>query len=374
MPGFKLPIRKFYSFEERSFVKDITVEELFEINNPVVIDIRAPIEYKEGAIPGAVNIPLFTDEERQEIGTIYKQIGQEQAKWRAMELVSPKIPVLLQSIKDAAGKTHEQPIIHCWRGGMRSKAVLTFLEFAGVRAKRLEGGYKAYRQFILKEIPKLIPGKAVVIHGLTGVGKTEILQILENRGFPVLDLEGMANHRGSIFGGVGLGYGHNQKQFDSLLFKKLREIKGATYFLMEAESKRIGKVTQLDELMVKKMNGINFHVHSSIEQRVRHIAKDYIDPYETESWYYEVINDALDKVFRRLKGEDNIRILEENLVNREYKKMIQVLLEKYYDPMYDYKRQEYAGDFYDIFAENPLDAANQIAVQLAQLSLKPQYV
>lgn len=355
-------------------MKDITVEELIQMDDPVVIDIRAPIEFKEAAIPGAINIPLFTDEERQEIGTIYKQVGQDQAKWRAMEVVSPKIPFLLQSIKAAVSETHEQPIIHCWRGGMRSKAVQMFLDFAGIRAKRLEGGYKAYRQFILKEIPNLIPDMAVVIHGLTGVGKTEILHILEERGYPVLDLEGMANHRGSIFGGVGLGNGFNQKQFDSLLFRKLKEIKGTPYFLMEAESKRIGKVTQPDELMVKKMNGINFHVHSSIEQRVSHIAKEYIDPFQQESWYFDVIKDSLDKVFKRLKDVETKNSLEENLLSRDYKQMIKGLLEKYYDPMYTYKRQEYAGEFFDILAENPLDAANQIAVKLDQLSLKPQYV
>lgn len=355
-------------------MKDITVEELFQIDNPVVIDIRAPIEYKEGAIPGSVNIPLFTDKEREEIGTIYKQIGQDQAKWRAMELVSPKIPMLLKSIKDAVGQTHEQPIIHCWRGGMRSKAILTFLDFAGIRAKRLEGGYKAYRQFILKEIPQLIPEMAVVIHGLTGVGKTEILQILENRGYPMLDLEGMANHRGSIFGGVGLGQGHNQKQFDSLLYKKLKEINGNAYFLMEAESKRIGKVSQPDELMEKKMNGINFHVHSPIEQRVSFIAKEYIEQYKHETWYFDVIKESLNKVFRRLKDVEVKKRLEEHLDSRHYQEMIQLLLEKYYDPMYDYKRQEYTGEFFDIFAENPLDAANQIAFQLEKLSLKPQLV
>jgi tRNA 2-selenouridine synthase len=353
-------------------VKDITVQELFQIENPVVIDIRAPIEFKNGAIPGAKNIPLFTDVEREEIGTLYKQEGPDKAKWRAMELVSPKIPMLLETIKEAAGTG--QPIIHCWRGGMRSKAVVTFLDFAGIRGKRLEGGYKAYRQFILKEIPNLIPGVAVVIHGLTGTGKTEILQILEKRGYPVLDLEGMANHRGSIFGGVGLGNGCNQKQFDSLLFKKLKEIQGVPYFLMEAESKRIGKVTQPDELMLKKLNGINFHVHSSIEQRVSHIAKEYIIPYQQQSWYHEVIKESLDKVFRRLKDAEIRKSLEENLADCDYQQMIQVLLEKYYDPMYDYKRQEYAGEFFDIIAENPLDAANQIALQLDQLSLRPQYV
>lgn len=355
-------------------MKDITIEELYQIDHPVVIDIRAPIEFENGAIPGAINVPLFSNEERQEIGTIYKQVGQDQAKWRAMEIVSPKIPFLLQSIKDAAGEPHAHPIVHCWRGGMRSQAVVTFLDFAGIHAKRLSGGYKAYRQFILKEIPNLIPELAVVIHGLTGVGKTEILQILEKRGYPVLDLEGIAGHRGSIFGGVGLGNGHNQKQFDSLLFQKLKEIHGTTYFLMEAESKRIGKTTQPDELMVKKMNGINFHVHSQIEQRVRHIAEEYLVPYEHESWYFNLIKESLEKVVRRIKDADIKKRLEENLESRQYTEMIQILLESYYDPMYGYKRQEYSREFFDIYAENPLDAADQIAVQMEKLSFKPQFV
>lgn len=354
-------------------MKEITIEELYQLNNPVVIDIRAPIEFKTGAIPGAINIPLLTDDERQEIGTIYKNEGQDQAKWRAMEAVSPKLPTLLESIK-LAGKNNEHPVIYCWRGGMRSKAVVTFLDFAGVRAKRLIGGYKAYRQYILNKIPEMIPQKAVVIHGLTGTGKTDILQLLEKKGYPVLDIEGMASHRGSIFGGVGLGQGHNQKQFDSLLFKRLQEIQGTTYFLMEAESKRVGKVTQPDALMDKKMNGINIHVHTPVERRVQQITKDYIEPYEHQEWYFEVIQEAVQRVIMRINKIEIKESLLKNLERHQYTEIIKILLEHYYDPMYDYKRQEYSGPFYDIFAENPEDAADQIACQLEQLSLKALFV
>jgi tRNA 2-selenouridine synthase len=353
-------------------LKEITVEELYHKNHPVVIDIRSPIEFKDDAIPGAINIPLFTDEERQEIGTIYKQEGQDVAKWRAMEIVSPKIPKMLLEIKAASAESNEQPIVNCWRGGMRSKAVVTFLDYAGIRAKRLTGGYKAYRQYILKEIPNIIPETAVVLHGLTGVGKTKILKILQSRGYPVLDLEGMANHRGSIFGGVGLGSGHNQKQFDSLLFKQLQELKGTDYFLMEAESKRIGKVTQPDELMTKKMNGVNIHIHTPIEQRVAHIAEEYIDPYQEKAWYFDVINEAVEKVLRRIKEDELKEVLTDLLNQHQFMEMIHILLESYYDPKYDYKRQEYAGEFFDIYADNPEDAADKIEDQLIKLSLKPQ--
>lgn len=355
-------------------MKDITVEELFQIDHPVIIDIRSPIEFKDGAIPNAINIPLFSDEERQEIGTIYKQIGQDAAKWKAMELVSPKIPAMLKSIKEVSADTKVQPIVHCWRGGMRSKAVVTFLEFAGIRAKRLSGGYKAYRQFILQDIPRLLPERAVVLHGLTGVGKTEILKILSDKGYPVVDLEEIAAHRGSIFGTVGLGDGHNQKTFDSLLYKRLQEIKGVPYFLMEAESKRIGKATQPEELMTKKIHGIHIYLHTSIEERVKHIANEYILPYENDPWYFDEIQQSLEKIMPRMKDNETKKRLSEFLESRQYTEMIRILLEEYYDPKYDHKRQDYIGDFIDIYSESHQEAAEKIVGQLDAIAFKPQYI
>jgi tRNA 2-selenouridine synthase len=339
-------------------MKEITVEELFKITQPIIIDIRSPIELKDGAIPGAINIPLFSDEERQVIGTIYKQVGPSAAKWRAMEIVSPKIPNLLQTIKGY--HTNGEVIIHCWRGGGRSKAVVTFLELAGIYAWRLIGGYKAYRHYILEQIPFMFPEKAIVLHGLTGVGKTEVLKILKEKGFPILDLEEMAGHRGSIFGTIGLGDGHNQKTFDSLLFKGLQEIQGAAYFLIEAESKRIGKTVQPEELMQKKMHGINIHLHTPIEQRVNQLVSEYVLPYENEPWYFDEITVGIEKVLRWIKEVEVRNSLVETLKNRNYAKMIQILLEHYYDPRYDHARLEYEGEFFDIMAVNPVDAANQI--------------
>jgi tRNA 2-selenouridine synthase len=355
-------------------LKEITVEDLFNINNPIIIDIRSPIEYKDGAIPGAINIPLFTDEERKEVGTIYKHEGQDQAKWRAMEIVSPKLPSFLQSIKEVSPEKGVHPIIHCWRGGSRSKAVVTFLDFAGIRAKRLIGGYKAYRQYILGEIPNMLPDRAIVLHGLTGVGKTKILNLMQKNGYPVLDLEEMAGHRGSIFGTIGLDGGHNQKTFDSLLFERLQELKGATYFLMEAESKRIGKAAQPDELMAKKTGGIHFYLHTAIEHRVTHLVDEYVTPFEHLPWYHNEIQESLERVLRRVKDQEIKNALVEHLVNHQYTEMIKILLASYYDPKYDYKRQEYEGDFFEIFASTHEEAAEKITSQLDELSLKPQFV
>ncbi|MFJ7725735.1 tRNA 2-selenouridine(34) synthase MnmH [Neobacillus sp. NPDC097160] len=350
-------------------MKEITVEELFKLKESIIIDIRSPIEFKDGAIPGAINVPLFSDEERQVIGTIYKHEGQAAAKWKAMEFVSPKIPVLLKTIKSY--HTDGELVIHCWRGGMRSKAVVTFLEFAGIYAWRLLGGYKAYRHHILEKIPTNIPNHAVVLHGMTGVGKTEVLKVLEKKGYPVLDLEEMAGHRGSIFGTIGLGEGHNQKSFDSFLFKGLQEIRGSDYFLVEAESKRIGKAVQPEELMDVKFKGINIYIHSSLEQRVKQLVSEYVLPYEQEPWYYEKISLGIEKVLKRVKDLAIRNRLMESLHEKNYREMILILLEHYYDPRYDHARQEYEGEFFDIYAENPLDAAAKIAAKLDDLSLLP---
>jgi tRNA 2-selenouridine synthase len=350
-------------------MKEITVEELFTIKQPIIIDIRSPIEFKNAAIPGAINIPLFSDKEREEIGTLYKQAGPAAAKWRAMEIVSPKIPNLLSIIKNQNSKG--ETIIYCWRGGMRSKAVVTFLEFAGIYAWRLIGGYKAFRQYILEKIPSMFPEKAIVLHGLTGVGKTEVLKILKAKGFPILDLEEMAGHRGSIFGTIGLGDGNNQKVFDGLLFKGLQEIQGAPYFLIEAESKRIGKTVQPEELMDKKMNGLNINLHTDIEQRVKLLVSEYVLPYEHESWYFDTIAEGIEKVLRRVKDVEIKNRLVETLETRNYQEMIQILLEDYYDPRYDHARLEYEGEFFDIKADNPEDAADKIVVLLDKLSFHP---
>jgi tRNA 2-selenouridine synthase len=353
-------------------MKEITVEDLMKLKQPIIIDIRSPIEYDDGAIPGAVNVPLFSNEERAEIGTIYKNVGPHAAKWRAMEIVSPKIPSMLETIKKYSESG--ELVIYCWRGGMRSKAVVTFLEFAGIYAWRIIGGYKAYRHYILEEIPSMFPKKAVVLHGLTGVGKTQVLKLLKQQGYPILDLEEMAGHRGSIFGTIGLGDGHNQKTFDSLLFKGLQEIAGAEFFLIEAESKRIGKTVQPEELMDRKLNGVNINLHVPVEERVNLLIAEYVLPYESEPWFFPQISEGIEKVLRRVKAPDIRTGLIETLNSRNYKDMIQILLEDYYDPRYEHARGEYEGDFIDIYANNPKEAADKIADLLAKFPFSHVHV
>ncbi len=284
---------------------DITVEELLNNEkNFIPVDVRSPEEFKEGTIPGAINIPLFGDTEREEIGTIYKQVGQEQAKWRAMEIVSPTLPALLTQIRGLR-KDGSIPVLFCWRGGMRSKAVAAFAEFAGIGIYRIEGGYRAYRQFILESIPSLIPDHTVVLHGMTGVGKTDILAKLQKQGYPVLDLEGIAAHKGSIFGAMGpTDESNNQKTFDSLLFSRLLELKGSPFIMVEAESKRIGKVTQPEELLIKKIGGVHFYLEASLETRVERINSEYVEPFYLEDWFHNQVSEKFGVIQKRIKNQE----------------------------------------------------------------------
>jgi tRNA 2-selenouridine synthase len=339
-------------------MKDITVKELINSKQYIPVDVRAPIEHHESAIPGSINIPLFSNEERKEIGTIYKQSGEEAAKWRAMEIVSPKLPQLLSDIKDLK-KTGAEPVIHCWRGGMRSRSVASFLEYAGIPSVRLEGGYKAYREYVLEQTPKLLPEKAVVLHGMTGTGKTEILHALQEKGYPVVDLEKAANHRGSIFGMIGMGDGHNQKTFDALLFERLHEIKGSRYFIIEAESKRIGRAAQTEELLEKKENGIHFLIKSSIPNRVERIYNEYVLPYKNMEWFETEVNEKVSRLLKRIKKQDISARLEEAMNNHAYKELIEILLVHYYDPRYEHALQEYNGPFTELDGDDP-DAIKEL--------------
>ncbi|CAM3381669.1 tRNA 2-selenouridine(34) synthase MnmH [Aeromicrobium ponti] len=350
-------------------MREITVEQYIQMDKAVPVDVRSPIEFEECSIPGAVNVPLFTNEERVEIGTLYKKEGSDAAKWRAMEMVSPKIPSMLGKIRDLKNEGY-QPVIYCWRGGMRSKSVATFLTYAGVSFPRLVGGYRAYRQYILENTAGLIPDQSVVLHGMTGVGKTDVLKVLNERGYPVIDLEEMAGHRGSIFGSFGMGDGSTQKTFDALLYQALSEVKGSSYIIMEAESKRIGKVVQPDELLDTKKTGIHIDMFAGMESRVQRILRDYVEPYKQEEWFKPKVSESLVFIKKRLKDPEIRAQLEEAVEKENYELLIKLLLEHYYDPRYAFKQHDYEGQFHHVHADD-VEAAAEAVIKIIETQNAP---
>ncbi|MDD4708237.1 MAG: tRNA 2-selenouridine(34) synthase MnmH [Firmicutes bacterium] len=305
--------------------------------NYAIIDVRSPGEYQRGSIPGAVNIPLFDDEERALIGTLYKKEGTGEAKKRGIEVVSQKLADIYRQIGDVERKGKEI-VVFCARGGMRSGSLVQLLSSLGHRVHQLEGGYKQYRRYVLKSLDDLIGSKrVVVIHGNTGTGKTELLKMLQGRGFSSVDLEDMANSRGSIFGTVGLGVPRYQKAFEALLFDRLRGVE-KDYIIVESESPRVGRVYLPNKLVEGMRAGVHILVECSLEKRVRRIVDEYAGLRGDD-----VLEEIRDSIIR-LKGELGKRKTDTLLALldlKDYDQIVRILLKEHYDPKYDYSEKRY---------------------------------
>lgn len=331
-------------------IHDITVEELTEQRQKgemTVIDVRSPSEYALSTIPGSVNIPLFDDQERAEIGTLYKQVSVDAAKERGLEVVSAKLPAFIRQFAAIEGKK----AVFCWRGGMRSKTTATLLSLMNIHAYRLSGGYRAYRQWVvamLEDMP--FNPSFYVIHGNTGNGKTLLLRKLKEKGYPVLDLEAMAGHRGSVFGGIGLD-AHNQKTFDALLLEEMLRYKDAPYVLLEAESKRIGKVVIPDLVMSKKEQGTHIRIELPIEARVQTILEDY-RPEEHPEACMRAFRKIESRIHRPIAAE-----IGECLQEGKYDRAVELLLVYYYDPRYSYTEDQYEDAEFITVTANSVDEA-----------------
>ncbi|NIK76811.1 tRNA 2-selenouridine synthase [Paenibacillus castaneae] len=314
--------------------QDITIEECSELRNRkelVLIDVRSPSEYEDASIPGSLNIPLFDDQERAEIGTLYKQVSQQAAKERGLEIVSAKLPAFIKTFAEISGNK----AVFCWRGGMRSKTTATVLSLMGIRVYRIAGGYRAYRQYVVEQLNDIhFEPQSFVLHGNTGSGKTAILHKMKLNGHPVLDLEGFAGHRGSIFGAIGLKT-HNQKTFDSLLLEDLLTYKQCSYVLFEAESRRIGKISVPDLMMDMRDKGYHINLVLPIEARIQQIIDDY-KPWDNM--------DECMRSFRLIKTRIHTPIaaeIESCLLSEKYHSAVELLLQYYYDPRYLHSTTEH---------------------------------
>jgi len=307
----------------------ISVKQALEGEGYIFVDIRSEGEYQDDHIEGAICMPLFNDQERVRIGTIYKE-DRNGAKLEGIRVASKKLESLYTQIKDLSSE-YERVVIYCWRGGMRSRSLVAFFRSLGMgNVLQLEGGYKAYRNmvnaYLEKDVEKLT---FVVLHGRTGVGKTEILKRLSKRGIHTVDLEAHASNSGSVFGRIPFGgRGPTQKRFDTLLFDNLKD--WGDYFILESESKRIGDLHLKENFFQAMKRGIHILVETNIENRVKIIADDYVSP-ETEK---QIIG-AIDALRKRLGGEAADRLVRQ-VKNNEYHEVIRYLMESYHDGLYDY--------------------------------------
>jgi tRNA 2-selenouridine synthase len=328
--------------------KIISLEETLKLDNVIYIDMRSPNEFEQGHIPGAVNIPLFSNEERAEVGTIYKKVGNDEAKMKGLAIVSTKLPNLVSQIR-AMYKKGGTVVVYCWRGGMRSKSLVTILEIMGITAYQLLGGYKAYRRYVLDSLEKfiLIP-RIVVLCGSTGVGKTILLNKLEKRGMPIIDLEALANHRGSVFGQIGLGKPATAQNFDANLLKKLQSLNSEPYIAVECESKRIGNIYLPDVLYNAMQKGTKILVKANIETRIQRLIAEYTGIYNEN---YEGIIASIKAISKRL-GVKNAQKLIEDFSQGKINEVVRTLLVEYYDPLYGYETCNHGNYDMVIDAEN----------------------
>lgn len=287
-----------------------------------VLDIRSPGEYSRGHLPGAVNLPLFDDEQRAEIGTIYKHQGSTQAVLHGLKVVGPKQAELVQQAIQLA--SDNRVLLHCWRGGMRSRSFANVIRLTGIQPCLLEGGYKAFRRWARSYFDR--PWQMVVVSGLTGVGKTKILNQLQAAGEQVLDLEGLANHRGSAFGGINQPLQPTTEQFENLIFQQLVGFDSDRIVWIEDEASRVGKVVIPDSLFTQFRHAPALFLECSHQRRIQNLVRDYGNAPEAD------LLEGITKIGKRIDGA-KLKTAKQAITTGDFATATDIILE-YYDKRY----------------------------------------
>lgn len=258
-------------------MKNLSVAEFIELSpDAIIIDVRTPAEYEKGHIVGAHNMPLFTNEERAVVGTIYKKQGKESAVEKGLDLVGQRLSHFVREAKRLQKIYGDKPLLlYCWRGGMRSNSVAWLLATAGFKVEVLGGGYKNYRRSFLSKL-KIRHWELLILGGPTGCGKTDILQSLRKKGEQIIDLEFLAKHRGSAFGTYGYeGDQPTSEHFANMVYDELLKLDPSRPVWCEGESLSIGHVFMPQELyeLIQTSRFVYFSLPRDI--RLDHIVRDY---------------------------------------------------------------------------------------------------
>ncbi|EGW38285.1 tRNA 2-selenouridine(34) synthase MnmH [Desulfosporosinus sp. OT] len=338
-------------------ITEINIEELKTLDHPILVDVRSEGEFAEATIPGSVNLPLFNNAERVKVGTTYTQATPSLARELGLSIVSPKLPDIVKKVEEFSKKG--PLVLFCWRGGMRSKSLATVVDLMGIPVYRLQGGFKAYRNQVVAFYENKLPFRVVVLRGNTGVGKTELLRKLRAEGYPAIDLEKLANNRGSVFGAMGLGSPPSQKKFEGLLYEELESLSKFSYIIVECESKRIGRVTLPTSFFTAMKEGIQILHYDSLKNRVQRLLSEYT----TVPNALQEIGAALERLIKTL-GHVKVQELRVLLNEGCLDVFTERLLLEYYDKLYAYPNEPSSDYAFYINYEEPAQALRKLECYL----------
>jgi tRNA 2-selenouridine synthase len=297
---------------------------LNKANKHPVVDVRTPAEYTQGHIPTAYNIPLFLDDERKKIGTTYKHSGQEEAILMGLDYAGSRMKEMAARACEIAAE--KQLLVHCWRGGMRSASMAWLFQTVGLESFLLDGGYKSFRRHVLSFFENDFP--FIVIGGFTGAGKSEVLRALKKDGEQVLDLEKLAHHKGSAFGGIGEPPQLTNEQFENDIFWDLNRLDKNRIIWIEDESQTIGKNTLPGGIYKNIRSAPLIFLDVPLPDRIERLVNEY------SGFAKESLIESVQKIRSRL-GDQNARSAIEGIREENYHKTAGVVLH-YYDKTYRY--------------------------------------
>ncbi len=328
-----------------------------------LLDVRTPAEFRQGHIPGAANLPLFSDGERAEVGTLYKQQGRQAAVLRGLALVGPRMEALATELVAWSERSGGAPLrLHCWRGGMRSASVAWLARQLELPVQLLEGGYKSYRRWVLELFER--PWPLRLLGGRTGCGKTELLLALRERGAAVVDLEGLAHHRGSSFGGLGLPEQPSSEHYENQLAAALAPLAGAEQIWLEAESAMVGRCRIPAGLWRQMKAAPVLAVERPLAERVDHLVEIYgaQDPL--------ALAEATRRIAKRL-GPQRTALALEAIERADWATACEQMLD-YYDRCYDHDLDGHACSAVDLGGlAAPMAAGELISRGLVTLHQPP---
>ncbi len=294
-----------------------------------ILDVRSPAEYADDHLPGAINVPVLNDEERSRIGTLFTQVSPFEAKRRGAALIARNIA---RHVEETFGDRQKswRPLVYCWRGGMRSGAMAHILAQIGWRTGQLEGGYKTYRRSVIAALETL-PAKFdfCVISGATGSGKSHLLHALAEQGGQVLDLERLAQHRGSLLGDLPGQPQPTQKTFETRLWDALRAFTSDRPVYIEAESRKIGVLSVPNVLLDRMRASPCVRIEAPLEARVEFLINDYAHFLGNPTF----LSDRLTRLIE-LHGRAVINRWCEMARQGEWRPLVEELLTQHYDPAY----------------------------------------